>query len=450
MSMVATIIQTAASSLIAFAAPHLDVTPATALIDRPVVIRASGLAPGSRATFTLETTGARGERWQSIAICEADRHGAVDLRSCKPLASSSYASVDAMGLFWSMRPVEHPDAGYFPAPKTRTTDYRLTLESGSAAPVTQAIVREAWDATVRSMPAPAPLVGTYFVPVNARHAPAVLVLGGSEGGHAMDPVAALLASHGYAALSLAYFGASGLPKTLVRVPLETAAAGFAWLARQPEVDPSRIGVWGISKGGEYALLAAARSHDVKAVVAVVPSAYAWFGLEFSGDEMSSWSENGVALPFLPSEAQADGAIGKAFSLGGDVQYRSVYDAALRTASPATIAQATIPVDRITAPLLLVCGEDDREWDSCGMTQTAIDRFHANGHAFAAQRLAYPNAGHAIGVPYLPTLGSTAFPAGKARIVLGGTAAGNAFAASAAWANELRFLNTALHGSGPGL
>src|SRR4030095_8419665 len=55
------------------------------------------------------------------------------------------------------------------------------------------------------------LVGTLFTPATRGPAPRVILLGGGEGGlHEID--GALLAAHGFAVLSLAYFGAEGLPQ----------------------------------------------------------------------------------------------------------------------------------------------------------------------------------------------------------------------------------------------
>ena len=63
--------------------------------------------------------------------------------------------------------------------------------------------------------------------------PAVLVLGGSEGGLSRNPTAELLASHGYDTLQLAYFGERGLPAELERIPLEYFVRALHWLAARP-------------------------------------------------------------------------------------------------------------------------------------------------------------------------------------------------------------------------
>jgi dienelactone hydrolase len=60
-----------------------------------------------------------------------------------------------------------------------------------------------------------------------RH-PAVLVVGGSEGGRPLRP-AAWLASHGYVALALAYFRFEDLPPQLESIPLEYFQEALRWM-----------------------------------------------------------------------------------------------------------------------------------------------------------------------------------------------------------------------------
>jgi len=43
-----------------------------------------------------------------------------------------------------------------------------------------------------------------------------------------------------------------------------------WLAIQPGIDPNRIGIVGISQGGQVGLLAAAMNPKVRAVIAYAP------------------------------------------------------------------------------------------------------------------------------------------------------------------------------------
>ncbi|MDT7933069.1 MAG: acyl-CoA thioester hydrolase/BAAT C-terminal domain-containing protein [Sphingomonadaceae bacterium] len=72
-----------------------------------------------------------------------------------------------------------------------------------------------------------------------------------------------------------------------------------WLKAQPEADANRIGLWGASKGAEFALIAASRYDWVKAVVAVVPSDVVWEGWGGSGPATASFAFDGRPLAFEP-------------------------------------------------------------------------------------------------------------------------------------------------------
>ncbi len=116
-------------------------------------------------------------------------------------------------------------------------------------------------------------IGEFWHPTATSEArPAVLVLGGSEGGLPGVLLPAMLASAGYPALGVAYFGEPSLPNVLSRIPLEYFAKALSWLARQPGVNPAEIAVLGISRGSEAAqLLGVYYPKLVHAVIASVPA-----------------------------------------------------------------------------------------------------------------------------------------------------------------------------------
>ena len=99
------------------------------------------------------------------------------------------------------------------------------------------------DDLVRVPVASGSLVGTFFAPAGGKRRPAIVVLGGSEGG-LHDDQARVLAEHGYAALALAYFGVDPLPSKLRALPIETVTRAIDWLVARPEVDGARIGILG--------------------------------------------------------------------------------------------------------------------------------------------------------------------------------------------------------------
>jgi carboxymethylenebutenolidase len=115
-----------------------------------------------------------------------------------------------------------------------------------------------------------------FLPAdNGQRFPSVIGLHGSGGGHAsMAAPSSLLAAQGFAVYVLHYFDRTG---TTEIDGLQTIARHFpAWMktlwdavsfvARQPQVDPERIGLLGFSLGAYLALSASAIDSRIHAVV----------------------------------------------------------------------------------------------------------------------------------------------------------------------------------------
>ncbi|MGH2517644.1 MAG: acyl-CoA thioesterase/BAAT N-terminal domain-containing protein, partial [Ktedonobacterales bacterium] len=225
-----------------------------ALVDEPLHIQVAGLAPGQEVTVAAHMVDGAGRGWSSSATCMADEAGAVDLATAVPLAGS-YEGADAMGLFWAMAPdATEDEIAPFTLRGLEPLDATLTA-TVEGEPVACAAVERRWLApgVTRTEVRERGLVGVFFQPGGSRPHPAVLALGGSSGG-LREHQAALLASHGVAALALAYFGVEGLPARLANIPLEYFATALEWLAGQRAVRSERIAALGISRGAELALL----------------------------------------------------------------------------------------------------------------------------------------------------------------------------------------------------
>jgi len=328
------------------------------------------------------------------------------------------------------------------------SSYRRLIAAAIASAVAAAIilfgaVAARADDLVRVPVAAGSLVGTFLAPADGKRHPAIVVLGGSEGG-LHDDQARVLAEHGYAALALAYFGVDPLPNKLKAIPIETVSRGIDWLVARPEVDGARIGILGTSKGGEFALLAASREPRIHATAAVVPSAYVWFDLAFDGGtETSSWSAGGAPVAYIPSDPVADMAVGRAFASGGTVSFRDTFNASYAAASPAVRERATIAVEKIAGPVLCIAGGDDREWDSPAACAMVHDRRHAAGRDAKDEAMVEPGAGHALPFSGKPAPGS--YPAGPATIVLGGTPEANGRGGADARDRVIAFFNKVLGG-----
>ncbi len=130
--------------------------------------------------------------------------------------------------------------------------------------------------------------GAFLVlPEGVARPPVVIVLGGSEGGDgAARTKAPLFVAAGCAVLGLPYYSPAygsqpqqvpGLPKAFVDIPLDLVERARDWLRARGDVDGQRIGLYGVSKGAELALAAAARIDGLAAVAAIVPSDVVWEG-----------------------------------------------------------------------------------------------------------------------------------------------------------------------------
>jgi dienelactone hydrolase len=272
------------------------------------------------------------------------------------------------------------------------------------------------------------LVADLYVPAEAKgRLPAVIVLGGSEGGLGVAAArdARLLALHGYVTLHVAYFDAPGLPKDLGLIPLEYFRTATDWLAARPDVDPKRIGLEGGSIGSEVALTVAAHDPRIKVVVATMPSGIVWPGISHTATPAgSTFTLDGKPLPYLPY----------------GTPFTSVYD--LYAKGLAALDQhpdAVIPVERIAGPVMLVCGKADTLWPSCPMAEQVVARLKAKGFKPPVQFLEYDGAGHAVfGGSWTPDEAT-----GAAWIKLGGTVEGNRAARQDSWPRSVAFLDRVL-------
>lgn len=262
---------------------------------------------------------------------------------------------------------------------------------------------------------------------------AVLVLSGSSGRVDRER-ARLLARQGLLALALRWFGGPGQPPGICEVPLETFVAGVELLRSR---GAERVGVLGLSKGAEGALLAAVHEPRVDVVVALSPSALVWsnVGPGLDGNERpyrSCWTWRGQPLPFVPMDdswqcAEPDGV---------PAAIRGWYDLSERTFAE-RLAAAAIPLEETRAEVLLVAGGDDAMWPSLRYAEQLAAR---RGPSGAAVRLiTHGAAGHRPRFPgESPAAPSPTF-------AYGGTSQADAHLGALAWPAILEALHATASG-----
>ena len=433
----------------AMASPVIVVDQPAPLFDTTVAIEVRGFPARQPVTITAIQTYPNMSRWQGRATFMSDDDGCVYVARQAPI-SGTYDGVSAMGLIWSAEllpgQTRTPPAGSIMQPKPVQleatapdgTRAELMLERHVASPgVTRTLIRTEG------------IVGTLFLPPNDGSHPAVVVLNGGDGG--IDEYrGAILASHGYAALNLGYFGMDGLPRGLVNIPLEYFENAIRWMRRQPWLGDHFLAVWGESRGGELALLLGSTFSEINAVIAWVPSGVVFWalGLAEPGDTRprAAWTFQGKPLPYLQENNTSMGTLPRA-EAGRPVAFASYYLGQLRDSS--AVEHAIIPVEKTLGPILLVSGTDDHMWPSTALADIAMRQLETHHHPYPFRHLKYEGAGHQIRVPGGPqtirTLRLRVEGASADLLDMGGTAKADAEAGFDAWQSVLEFLEAGIKG-----
>jgi len=420
--------------------PELVISPQKALIGDPVKIAVTGLTPGRTVMLGLSGKDQFGNTWASRASFRADSAGTVDISRDATL-QGSYSGIDPGGLFWSLAP-QDPGPIISPFPVIRT--FKVTLSAGNGEIASGEIERSGRIDLDRQEVADG-VVGAFYRPLEvSKPVPALIVLGGSEGGYNEGWAMVMASKMRLPTLALGYFGGKGLPPMLQNIPLETIERAIDWLGRQPGVVPGRVGVIGASRGGELALLAASLFPQIEAVVGYTPSGVVWEGIG-EGDS-PAWTYRGEAFPYLRwmTDAESERLFQEAKEKGTPYFDAPTFAYSLKVQQD-RVAEATIPVEKSRAAFLLIGNPGDGVWPSDVLSRISIERLKTHNHPRHYELLAYENGGHMlVPYPYYPTtLRQFYLPTVGVWEGLGGTPVGAALAAADSWPKVIDFLRREL-------
>ncbi|SFJ63208.1 acyl-CoA thioesterase/bile acid-CoA:amino acid N-acyltransferase family protein [Thermoflavimicrobium dichotomicum] len=382
--------------------PQIQILRKTTMIDEKINIVLSGCLPHQEVELHAQTLDDFGRIWSSHAVFMTDQEGQIDLSLSSPI-QGSYTSSDSMGMFWSMT-LQQPKQGppYFIKGSTKPQSFTFQLKANHQIVAEQTFLVEFVSEDVEVSIIENPFVGKYFRPRHKENLPTLLVMGGSPGGlYWSEQVASLLASKGYATLALAYLdyeGKHGLPSQFTEIPLNYFMQAADWIKKQPETQ-DKIGLVGISKGGELSLLLASRFlSNVKAIVSFVPSSHVFAGFSMGrGLHQSSWSYNEKPVTFIPyPETDIDFTNWK-----NPLSLRELHEQAFLQATEQQIKQARIPIEKANCPILLISTQTDATWPSYEMCQTMTQILEEHSYPFEVKHLSFAHASHVFSIPYLP-------------------------------------------------
>lgn len=422
------------------------ISPIDDLIDVSRTIQITGLV--AKKTIKIETVTERGDGtlWRSHAEFIADENGIVDLSKQSPLRGS-YSGIDPMGLIWSQKPDKKDARELFPANMLIPLETIVTVIVDAKVVQSGFTQRIAAQGVQRIEIREKNLVGTVYLPATKGPHPAIMILNGSGGG-INEHRAALYASRGYIAFSLAYFKAPGLSDYISNTPLEYFKQGLDWLRQTYAPLNNFVAINGQSRGGELVLLLASLfPEDVSAVIAYVPAAFVHSGQNAAdptvGREGPTWLFQGKPLPHIWENNKS--ATWAPFD-EGSAPHR--HEKAILTALKDTnaIEKARIPVERIQSPIILLSATDDGAWPSSLYSKMIVDRLEQYSFSHDLRWIDTPEGGHSIVFPYIPTTQTTYIHPVSGRISTnGGSPQANALSNFQSWQEIKDFLSHATKG-----
>uniref|UniRef100_A0A8C8VMN1 Acyl-CoA thioester hydrolase/bile acid-CoA amino acid N-acetyltransferase domain-containing protein n=1 Tax=Pelusios castaneus TaxID=367368 RepID=A0A8C8VMN1_9SAUR len=221
---------------------RLTVTPKKSLADEPLKIQVSGLLPSQLVTLQASLTNEKGVLFSSKAFYRSDKAGEVDLERAAA-TGGDYTGVQPMGLLQCLQPEKlfhrliKKDVMQSPfRVRLDLFDSLLVSSSAHVLPVASQTVERWYVApeVQRVQIRGTRVRGALFLPPGEGPFPGLIDLFGGEGG-LIEFRASLLASHGFAALALAYFAYDDLPGFLGEVDLEYFEEAVNMLLSHPKV-----------------------------------------------------------------------------------------------------------------------------------------------------------------------------------------------------------------------
>jgi len=377
----------------------LEIQPVVALCDEKVSIHVSELPPFGKVKLhaSISFPWAKSVDYESDACFTADSSGFLDLSKQKP-DSGSYDYPDSMGIILYLKRVKGKFSDVMQNISVNQSLFiDITAECGQDSSSVR-VERQFMSPQLKSLMINDEFVGELFYTENSGNK-TIVFLGGSsnEDLRTIFPPSALLASHGFNVLALAFFGERGLNSALAEVPLEYFEKVFAWLDRNPITNCKEIYVYGASIGAVLALLLASRYPIITRVVAVNPIAWCFQGLTLK--RVSLWTYGGKSLPFikfawLPSFANMMGCFIKNRPWGFAYHYRKSLEVANNR------EEARIKVENSNADILLFGGQKDGWWDTHDACLKIREELERHNYQHTCEYITYENGGHACYAPFI--------------------------------------------------
>ncbi|KAJ8289413.1 hypothetical protein GJAV_G00001030 [Gymnothorax javanicus] len=357
------------------------------LFDSPVHIKVDGLRPKQQVIFRAALTDEKDGKFVSSAHYEADSGGTLDLTKSAAL-DGDYVGVNPMGFMWAMK-AQTELGRLFRKDVTSPFKVRLSVHEkeshdGKEPELVSCIHERGFlgDGVKRIPVREGRIRATLFIPPGEGPFPGVIDLGGTVGG-LLEYRGCLLANHGFATMSLAYFAFDDLPEKLLELDLEYFEEALEYFRNLPQVRKGGVGIMGVSKGADLSLSMASFLSGVSAVVSVNGcNVNLQCPLHYRGTTLAGLGLSVENITIRPS---------------GILNVRGCYHDPRAPENAACL----IPIERASARFLFVIAQDDQVWDAEAYARQAEEQLLAHGRP-CPEILLLPGAGHLLEPPYFPS------------------------------------------------
>ena len=422
-------------------AANLKIYPSEkVLMGTPVKITMNNLLPDKKIILH-----ALRKRWggliYSYANFQSDANGQVFLNRSKPI-NGTYSGIDSLGIFWSMSwPSQYNLELPFKIDSLKQNTIYFYIEAGNKIIATGELeLLDRLSHIVTEKIDKHNLVADFHFPKDKKNLPVLILVGGGSKGEYewINQMTQIIASHGYATVTLPYNNVTPLPKYLENVPLEYFFDAIDWIKQKPMIDPEKIIIAGGSRGGELALLLASLDPDITGVIAIEPSHVVWQGLPHNPFNIiwpkASWTLHGKSLPYMKHKFHWP-TIWKFINGGRQIEMMNIHEEPIKDRTK--VEKALIKVENINGPILFIAGKADCVWPSYKMCRIMEGRLDSLQFKYPVQGLYYNNTGHMVIGPNLwPTIDYK-----YEETKFGGTDSANANSQIDSWNRMMEFLKT---------
>lgn len=168
---------------------------------------------------------------------------------------------------------------------------------------------------------------------------------------------------GYAVLAIGYFKSQGTPEQLDRISLDAIRDTILSISQHPQIDESKIILFGGSRGGELVLNLASRYKEFNGVIAASASNVTFPAITLYANT-SSWTYQNKEVSYVPAPFKTIIP-----ALKGDLYAAH----ALMLEDKEAVKNAEIAVENINGPVLILSGKNDDQWPAPEMSEQIIDR-----------------------------------------------------------------------------